>query len=202
MIPCRLIGPWISRSLLATVLVIATLLGASPAWAQGEPRRPALAPKLSEAEKDPPLRERDRLRVVVVRLAQAGKLNGAVDAAMKELEFTRTIVGELHEDVISSVQMLAKLHEARADWAAARKALQEVMTIRERQPNRRDWRIADARRALADLDRRAALEPRQAAAAPGSAIDSTNLPWRSTVKGSQRTGSIRAAKPWRFGASY
>ena len=159
MIPCRLIGPWISRSLLATVLVIATLLGASPAWAQGEPRRPALAPKLSEAEKDPPLRERDRLRVVVVRLAQAGKLNGAVDAAMKELEFTRTIVGELHEDVISSVQMLAKLHEARADWAAARKALQEVMTIRERQPNRRDWRIADARRALADLDRRAALSP-------------------------------------------
>ena len=36
-----------------------------------------------------------------------------------------------------------------------------VLAICERQPNQKDWRIADARRAVADLDRRAALDPAQ-----------------------------------------
>ena len=35
------------------------------------------------------------------------------------------------------------------------------VAIRERQPDRKDWRIGDARRALADFERRVALEPHQ-----------------------------------------
>ena len=97
----------------------------------------------------------------MIKLAQAGKLDEAVALSVKELAVTREVRGELHEDVVDSLQLLARLQEAREDWAAARKALTEVLAIRERQPDQKDWRIADARRALADLDRRAALDPAQ-----------------------------------------
>ncbi len=97
----------------------------------------------------------------IIKLAQAGKLDEAVAAVVKELAVTREVQGELHEDVVGSLAFLARIHEAREDWAAARKALTEVLAIRERQPDQKEWRIADARRALADLDRRAALDPAQ-----------------------------------------
>jgi tetratricopeptide (TPR) repeat protein len=35
----------------------------------------------------------------------------------------------------------------------------KLSAIRQRQPDRKEWRIADARRALEDLDRRAAMDP-------------------------------------------
>ena len=60
------------------------------------------------------------------------------------------------------------MQEAARDWAEAGKALTEVLAIRQRQPDQKDWRIADARRALADLDQRAELRPRPASAAQGS----------------------------------
>ncbi len=47
---------------------------------------------------------------------------------------------------------------SRQEWNAARASLQEVITIRERQPDRKVWRIGDAQRALADLDHRATLD--------------------------------------------
>jgi tetratricopeptide (TPR) repeat protein len=48
---------------------------------------------------------------------------------------------------------------AREDWVGARKSLDEVLAIRQRQPDGKAWRIADARRALADLERRTRLDP-------------------------------------------
>jgi len=101
------------------------------------------------------------MRAEVIKLAQAGKLDEAVALAAKELGVTREAQGELHEDVVASLGLMARLHELRLDWAAARKALTEVLAIRQRQPDRKDWRIADARRDLANLDRRAALNPAQ-----------------------------------------
>jgi hypothetical protein len=91
------------------------------------------------------------------RLANAGKLDEAVAAAVKELAATRHVRGELHDEVIGSLLMVDRLHERSDDWAAGRKSLTDVLAIRERQPDRKDWRIADAKRALADLDRRSAV---------------------------------------------
>ncbi len=51
MIPSRLLGTRILRVPFATVLVISAVLGASTAWAQGQPPGPVPAPKLSEAER-------------------------------------------------------------------------------------------------------------------------------------------------------
>jgi len=80
------------------------------------------------------------------------------------LAIERHVLGELHEHVVGSLQWLAMLQQAREDWAAARKALTDVLDIRQRQPHQKDWRIADAKRALVDLDRRAARDPDRRAA--------------------------------------
>jgi tetratricopeptide (TPR) repeat protein len=142
-------------------LVISAGLGSSTAWPQNPSPGRATASKLSEAEKARRLAERDRIRAQVEKLAAAGKLDEAVAEAVNELAVTREFMGELHEDVVASLMFLAKLLEFRANWGAARKALAEVLAIRERQPDRKEWRIGDARRALADLDRRAAMTPDQ-----------------------------------------
>jgi len=146
---------------LATVLVFSAVLGAATAWAQGQPPGPVPAPRLPEAERARQLQERDQIRAEVMKLAQSGKLDEAAALLVKELAATREIRGELHEDVVASLQMLARLQEARENWAAARKALTEVLAIRQRQPDQQDWRIADARRAVVVLDRRAALDRAQ-----------------------------------------
>jgi tetratricopeptide (TPR) repeat protein len=146
---------------LATALVISAVLGAATALSQGQRPGTIPAPRLSEAERARRLQQRDQIRSEVIRLEQAGKLDEAATVAVKELAVTREVQGELHDDVVDSLDYLARLHEFGEDWAAARKALAEVLAIRQRQSDRKDWRIADARRALADLDRRAALDPPQ-----------------------------------------
>ncbi len=165
MIPSRLFGPHILRVPLVSAVAIWAVLGTANAWGQGQPSAPVVAPRLSEAERARRLQERDQVRARVITLAQAGKLDEAVAAAITELAVTRELRGELHEDVVDSLKLLAKLHEDREDWASARNALTDMLAISERQPSRKGWRIADANHALADLDRRVALQPRTA---PGS----------------------------------
>ncbi len=118
-------------------------------------------PKLSEAERARRLQERDRYEQEAAKLYRAGKLEETIAAFEKKLAIEREVLGELHEDVVDSLESLDWFQEAREDWTAARKALAEVLAIRQRQPDRKDWRIADARRAVADLDRRAAMTPEQ-----------------------------------------
>ncbi len=140
-----------------TALIVSAVIGAGTAWAQGQPPGPAPASKLSEAERVRKLAERDRYKQEANRQAQAGNLEETLNALGKELAIERDVLGELHQDVVDSLNLLARFQEAGEDWVAARKSLTEVIRIRQSQPDRKDWRIADARRALADLNRRAAL---------------------------------------------
>ncbi len=94
-------------------------------------------------------------------LARAGRLDEAVKAEEKEIAVTREVFGDLHNDVVGSLHMMAKLQEVREDWGAARAARREVISIRERQSDREDWRIADARQSLLELERLVALNPAQ-----------------------------------------
>jgi CHAT domain-containing protein/tetratricopeptide (TPR) repeat protein len=146
---------------LLTALVISTVLAASTAWAKDQLRGTAPAPRLSDAERARHLQDRDEMRAEVMKLAQAGKQDEAVAAAVKELALTRKVRGELHEDVVDSLKFLSRLHVARDDWAAARKALTDVLAIRQRQPDQKDWRIADARQELAHLGSLQRLNPAQ-----------------------------------------
>jgi CHAT domain-containing protein/tetratricopeptide (TPR) repeat protein len=161
MIQVRLCQIRISILHVVTGLVISAGLGAATAWPQDPSPGPAPGSKLSQAEKARRLAERDRYQQEADRQAQAGNLEESINALGKELAIEREVLGELHEDVVGSLKYLAYLHELGEDWAAARKALAEVLAIRARQPNRKDWRLGDARRALADLDRRAAMTPAQ-----------------------------------------
>ena len=161
MILSRIFGLRISRALLVPALVVSVVLGAVMAWTQSVPPGPGPQSKLSEAERARRIAERDRYEQEANRLGEAGNLGEAIHLLGKELAIEREVLGELHEDVVDSLNFLARLHEAGEDWAAARRSLTEVIVIRQRQPDRKDWRIGDARRALADLDRRAALNPAQ-----------------------------------------
>ena len=142
------------------------------------------------------IQERDRLRAEVIKLAQASKLDEAVLPLEKVLALTRELRGELHEDVVGSLEIIARMHELRDDWAAARKALTEVLAIRQRQPDQKDWRIADARRAVADLDGGQALEPAQRQRLR-EADRLNGLQDALSSRGSMQRVSIRAARPWR-----
>ncbi len=161
MIQSHLFGARILRVALVTPLAIAAVLGAATARAQGQPPGPVPATRLSESERARWIQERDQIRAEMIKLARSGSLDEAVALSVKELAVTREVWGELHEEVVGSLNGLAWFQEVREDWAAARKASMEVLDIRKRQPEQKDWRIADARRALADLDRRAALNPAQ-----------------------------------------
>ncbi len=134
---------------------------AAAARAQSEPLGPVRSTGLSEANPARQLQERDQIRAEVTKLRQAGKLDDAAALAVKELVVTREVRGELHEDVVDSLEFLARLQEVRENWAAARLALQEVIATRQRQPDRKGWRIGDVRRALVDLERRAAMTREQ-----------------------------------------
>jgi CHAT domain-containing protein/Tfp pilus assembly protein PilF len=159
MIHSDLFGPGMLKVPLATALAISTVLGAWTALAQGQPPRSAPMPGLSEAEKARRLAERDRYEQEANRLAEAGKFAESIGAFEKKLGIEREVLGPLRDDVVRSLEAIAKLQGRRENWAAARKTLAEVLAIRQRQPDRKDWRIADARRSLADLNRRAELEP-------------------------------------------
>src|SRR5262245_14338483 len=102
-----------------TGLVITVGLGAATARPQSRSPGPAPTSKLSRSERTRRLAERDRYRAEVIKLAQSGKLDEAAAEAVKELAVTREMLGEFHEDVVSSLDVLARLQEYRADWAAA-----------------------------------------------------------------------------------
>jgi tetratricopeptide (TPR) repeat protein len=143
MIQSRSVAPWMLGGLLATGLVALAVI---VAMGVSSKRRLTAASKLSQAHRARRLAERERLRAEVMKLRQDGKLDEAVAEA---------VTRDLDEDV-ESLFFLAD-----EDWAAARKAATEVILIRERESDRKDWRIRDARQALADLDRWAALNPAQ-----------------------------------------
>jgi CHAT domain-containing protein/Tfp pilus assembly protein PilF len=107
------------------------------------------------------LDQRDKLKAESHKLAAASKLAEALLQANKALDIEREILGDLHEDVAGSLQWLADLREARTEWAAARQARQEVLTIQTKLHGAGDWRVTDARLALAETERRAALTAEQ-----------------------------------------
>jgi hypothetical protein len=79
----------------------------------------------------------------VNKLLATGKLDEAVAAAINVLVIERRVLGDLHENVVHSLQQLARLHGWREDWVAARKALTAVLAIRQRQADQKDCWIAD-----------------------------------------------------------
>jgi tetratricopeptide (TPR) repeat protein/CHAT domain-containing protein len=120
-----------------------------------------LAAKLSQSERTRLLQERDRHRAAAVSLADAGKLDDAVRELSAALSIERQVLGELCKDAAETLNALADIYEFQEDWVSARNARRGLLLLHERQPERRDWRVGDARRALAELERQVAMTPEQ-----------------------------------------
>ncbi|HEY7157800.1 MAG TPA: CHAT domain-containing tetratricopeptide repeat protein, partial [Gemmataceae bacterium] len=102
-----------------------------------------------------------RLKAQRQKLSREGKLEEAVAATEKELTLVRELFGKEHKNVVVLLQFLSQLQERREDWAAARKARQEVLTVQQRLLGKTDWRVTDARLALEDLEQRSRLTAQQ-----------------------------------------
>jgi CHAT domain-containing protein/tetratricopeptide (TPR) repeat protein len=129
--------------------------------ARETPPAPEAGPALAPSERQQRLKERDRYAQEAATLAAAGKLAEAVAAAEKMLALERQLFGDVHEEVAGSLQWIAQLQERREDFAAARQACREVLTIRRKLDGPGHWRVADARLALEDLERRSGMTPAQ-----------------------------------------
>jgi Tetratricopeptide repeat len=127
-------------------ILLACLAVALPAGPRALGQAPAAArpsPRLT-AEQQERLKERDRLAQEAGRLKTHGKLLEAVRAAEAMLAIEREVLGETSEDAIGSLEVLARLHRDREDWAAAKKAGSEVLDLREKALGRDHWKVTDA----------------------------------------------------------
>jgi CHAT domain-containing protein/Tfp pilus assembly protein PilF len=111
---------------------------------------PANAPKKNRLE------ERDRLIREAERLLRANDFRGVIAARKKALAIEREVLGPQSDQVLISLKQLAIYSifasESSADFVTARQARGEVLASSLKRFGHKDWRVTDARIALADLD--------------------------------------------------
>jgi CHAT domain-containing protein/Tfp pilus assembly protein PilF len=138
---------------LRIILLFSTVLGASAVWAQAPPPGGSQPPKSSEAERRRKVSEQDRYKRDAYRFQSEGKLEEAKAVLEKKLALERRLPGDMRVDIVQSLSSLASIHEKLGEQDAARKAWKDVISTRPAASDLTDWRVADARRNLADLDR-------------------------------------------------
>jgi len=118
---------------------------------------------IAERELPPELRaksaELKRYMSVALQSIKAGNLSKAIEAQEKLASLVRETVGPTNEALAGMLEALAKLHELRADFTAARKARQEMVAILARLHGENHWKSTEARFALDDLSRLEKLSP-------------------------------------------
>src|SRR5262249_6730355 len=95
------------------------------------------------------------------KLNTAGKLDEAIAAAEKVLTIERQVFGDTHEDVVISWQVLRDLHSRREDFAAARKAAQELLRIYTHLHGADHWQTPHARLEQSGTELLGKLSPEQ-----------------------------------------
>jgi tetratricopeptide (TPR) repeat protein len=143
------------RRLVVCLLALGSGVFVANATAAEPPRPPR------NTEQQQKLKEVNRLKAEAKKLAGEGKLKEAVVATEKEPTLVRELFGKEHKNVVVLLQFLAQLQERREDWAATRKARQEVLTVQQRLLGKTDWRVTDARLALAGVEQRSRLTAQQ-----------------------------------------
>jgi Flp pilus assembly protein TadD len=119
----------------------------------------AAASRSSDTVQARRIEEGDRYLREAEERFQSGRVAEAIAILGKKLAIEREELGTGHENVVSTLKTRAWWLEGQGDRLAARKDLEEVLAIREHEPDRKEWRITDAHRALQDLDRRTAMPP-------------------------------------------
>jgi CHAT domain-containing protein/Tfp pilus assembly protein PilF len=91
-------------------------------------------------------------------LLRAGKPAEAAAVWEKQLARERGAFGRLHEQVVDSLTVLARIHELGEDLPASIKACREILAIREELHGGKDWRVVEARLNLAHHERLARMD--------------------------------------------
>jgi CHAT domain-containing protein/Flp pilus assembly protein TadD len=107
------------------------------------------------------LEERDRYGEKAKKLRSEGKLKESIAAVEEMLAIERGVYGDEHEDVAGSLELLADMHEELEAWDAARQARQKVLNVVAILFGEEDYRVTNARLALANLERVARLTKKQ-----------------------------------------
>ena len=141
---------------LVTAILSSSPLAVAQSGATGQPG----ATELTEQQKQQ-LKERDQYWEQAHQLHRDEKLSEAIAAAEKVLAIERELFGNVHAEVVSSLELLAKLHEQLEAFGSARKARQEVLAIKMELFGGKHWRVADAHWAVRHVEILRALNPHQ-----------------------------------------
>lgn len=121
------------------------------------------------------MKERDRYFQAAVQADEVGRWQEAVAAAEQALAVDRQLAAEAEREspggsaelsarrsrLEDSLRWLHARYVRREEFAAARRVLLELVTLLEKERGQDDWGTNDMRRALADVERLAALTPAQ-----------------------------------------
>jgi CHAT domain-containing protein/tetratricopeptide (TPR) repeat protein len=146
---------WIGASAVCTVLVL------TDALAPADPPPASKVARLSEADRKKLLAERDRYDKQSTDLEAQRKYAEAIAAAEKMLAIERRVFGDVAEDVAGSLERIGRWHLERDEFALARKAFEERLSIKLKLYGERDWRVTNARQDLLTVDAQARLSPEQ-----------------------------------------
>ena len=112
------------RSRLLTAFVATVLLGGFVSAAAYQSQPPVLSDRQRRSS-----RSARQVRARGGCARAQGKTAEAIRAAESMLAIEREVLGKTSDDAIRSVKLLAQLHEESEDWAAARQAWTEVLTV-------------------------------------------------------------------------
>jgi CHAT domain-containing protein len=133
-------------------LVMAGSLNAAP--------QPPGPPKLTEQQQQR-LAERDRLQLRASGLVLHGKYDEARAAADKVVAIDREVFGPRQGQLAQALLFRAGIYADTEDFATARRDALEALALQQQAHPEAHWRIADARRMLARIQRLADLDPRR-----------------------------------------
>lgn len=104
------------------------------------------------------LEERDRLDREADQLSADGKIAEAIRRVERIVQVNREVLGPNDDATGATLAWLASLYAMHEEFEAARKAARDRLACASAQHPADDWRVANARRELADIERLARLE--------------------------------------------
>ena len=95
------------------------------------------------------------------KLRKEGKLEEAIAAAEKMLAAEVKVHGELHDDPIGSLGQIAECREQLEQFVEAKKVREQILELQTKRFGKDDWRVIDARLAVANADLQSQLSKDQ-----------------------------------------
>jgi CHAT domain-containing protein/Flp pilus assembly protein TadD len=138
------------------IVLIALQLNSAVTPLRGEP--PTAGVELSDAQQQR-LKERDSFEVECLELRKLGKLAESLGPARKMLAIEKEVLGDWHDDVVRSLELIAQTCESLEDFDLAKDARQQILTIRQKVSGNTHWRSQDAERAVSNVDVLRRLSP-------------------------------------------